>query len=308
MDHNLKSRRALAYSGGGILAGLLLIGNTYFYLGNSELKEENQKHLYKVNSLSASNNRLENNLSNKVDEVEKLSAEKSKVESLLEKTTKSLKESQAKVAALTKENNALNFLKKEVADLKREKQGFLGQISDLHKRVMQLNASVSILNSENASLKEQIEELQSRNGTLEKKVALGAVIKTENIVGEGQRYTRGDKLVSVKRAKKAAQLAVSVDLAENLIADPGAKTVYMRVIDPRGKLIYNLENNSGSFVNMDVEKEMDYTGKQVIDYDNGKQSIDFFYAPKNNTLVKGEYKVEIYTDGYLSGVSSFSLK
>ncbi|MFN6945508.1 MAG: hypothetical protein ACK4ND_11210 [Cytophagaceae bacterium] len=305
---NSKTKKTIAYSGIGITAGLLMLGNTYFFVDNNKLKEENQKHLYHVNSLTASNNSLERNLLTKSEEITKLTSEKSGLEGLLAETSKSLEESKARIGALVKENNALNYLKKEVVELRKLKSQYLGQIEDLHKKITSLTAELTTLRGENAQLKLKVDELQGKNGILEKKVELASIIKTESVIGEAQKHVKADKYVKVLRAKKADRLAVHFELADNKVAEKGQKDIYVRIIDPKGKVIFNDANASGVFLSKETNKTMDFTKMIKVDYSNKKQKVSIFYDPKGEDLAKGEYKLEFYSDGYFAGASKFNLK
>ena len=79
----------------------------------------------------------------------------------------------------------------------------------------------------------------------------------------------------------------------------------LRITAPNGKLLFDVNRGAGSFfVN---KKELFYTLKQDVLYDKRAQAISFFYD-QSSAYDRGTYHVEVYTDEYLMGSGSFTLK
>jgi cell division protein ZapB len=54
-------------------------------------------------------------------------------------------------------------------------------------------------------------------------------------------------------------------------------------------------------------KEMFYTAKQEILFDNTQQMLSFLYD-RGQEYEEGIYKVELYADDYLIGTGTFTIK
>ncbi len=85
------------------------------------------------------------------------------------------------------------------------------------------------------------------------------------------------------------------------------KQMMIRIIDPSGKVLFDVNNGGGFFMVADTKKDMQYTVKESILFTNSKQSVSMKYVKKDAYMV-GTYSVEIWGEGYLIGESSFVVK
>jgi len=106
-------------------------------------------------------------------------------------------------------------------------------------------------------------------------------------------------------AKRADLMRVSFDLDENRIAQTGKKDLYVVVTAPDGTPI-----SQGDMITTKEEGDKRYTSKVTVDYEQGKRTpISFDWKPDNNVAYqRGDYKIEIYQNGYKIGEGTKSLK
>ncbi len=109
------------------------------------------------------------------------------------------------------------------------------------------------------------------------------------------------------KAKKADMFRVSFDLDENRIAPSGQKELYVVVIGPDGKPITIPSNGSGEFQTRDEGSKV-YTSKVDINYEQGKRTPVSFDWKQENHYQTGDYKIEIYHNGYKIGEGTKSLR
>lgn len=145
------------------------------------------------------------------------------------------------------------------------------------------------------------QNLTDENMQLANKVALGSMLTAYKISVEG---IRGKKDKITTKAKKVEKLRVCFTLSENAIAKPGVKTIYMRIVDPEGKVLTKGRGDEFEFEG----GSMTYSLSQEISYENKQMDLCMFYEPGTDPLTVGKQTVEIYTDKVLIGTASLTLR
>ena len=79
----------------------------------------------------------------------------------------------------------------------------------------------------------------------------------------------------------------------------------IRVIDENGQVIFDVARGSGTFI-LNGKEEF-FTSSQEILFDNTRQKLTYVYE-KGSDYPSGNYRVEIYSEGYLMGSSQFTVK
>ena len=98
-----------------------------------------------------------------------------------------------------------------------------------------------------------------------------------------------------KTIKIATRLRVDLELTANPLAEPGEKNIYVRITNPDGYLLSSPKMISFNFEGSDMmASEM-----RKVDYENDTIPVSIFYDGENFT--SGNYTVDIYVDGRLSG-------
>ena len=94
-------------------------------------------------------------------------------------------------------------------------------------------------------------------------------------------------------------------LQENPLASKEIKTVYLRIIEPTGITLSDYSLGSGTFPFKG--KDLVYTAKQRIFYENNHQSVEFIYS-RPNSYREGRHEIELYSEGFLIGLGSFEVR
>ncbi len=150
-----------------------------------------------------------------------------------------------------------------------------------------------------------IAKITKENKKLEHKVALASVLRAENFKVEvlnAKGKADGEGPFKVKRIDK---IRVDFWIGENQVAEKGGRDIFFRLIEPDGSALFDLANGGGSF--QADGKEVFYTMKQTILFENKGQNIKFEYK-KGTPYKPGVNKVEIYCEGYRIGGTSFTVK
>jgi hypothetical protein len=107
-------------------------------------------------------------------------------------------------------------------------------------------------------------------------------------------------------AKKVNKLVIGFDVA-NRIAQTGQTDVYVCITGPDGKPISVPALGSGTFTTRD-EGDKVFTAKVPVDFEQGKTKSVQFAWKQNSEFMKGNYKIEIYHNGFKIGEGTRELK
>ena len=107
-------------------------------------------------------------------------------------------------------------------------------------------------------------------------------------------------------AKRVDLLRISFDLDENRIATTGNKEVYVTVTAPDGRPV-TMASGSGTFDTRE-EGTKTYTNRVNIPYEQGKRSSVSFDWKQEAKYQLGQYKIEVYHNGYKIGEGTKTLK
>ena len=187
---------------------------------------------------------------------------------------------------------------KEVGTLRTVMKGYLRQIDSLN----QLNKK---LIDENVGYRKEISSITLRAEVAEEKAA-----ELNNIVRQGSVLRARDiSLVAlnergkdISRIKNAARLRADFVLSANELANPGERTIYLRIISPDG---YPLSTESVPTFEFEGER-LTYSASRDVDYQNEDLGVGIYYAGRGFTA--GTYAVQIYCDGYLIGSTEVVLR
>ncbi|MEQ8809213.1 MAG: chromosome segregation protein SMC, partial [Imperialibacter sp.] len=213
---------------------------------------------------------------------------------------------------LEKEKEAIRTRSnREIGQLKARVEGYRELLVAQDEEITKLKAINEKLLTENTGLKVEKNELtasirdlnQSKN-KLEEKVALASQLKVENMVVSAVN-SRGKETVGEFKNRQVESIKVTFNIAENKVAPVDGKDVLVRIVAPDGNVLFDVTRGSGTFI-FD-NREMYFTAKQEILFDNTRQKLSFLYN-KGSEYALGIHKVEVYTDGYLMGAGSFTVK
>ena len=190
--------------------------------------------------------------------------------------------------------NELARYKREVETLRGVMKGYLRQIDSLNKINNNLQAENVAYKKEISSAQQRADVAEERADELGAKVRIGSVIRASGI----RMFALNDKSKEVRKIKNATRLRVDFELTANELAEPGEKSIYIRITPPDGYVLAQ-ENLYFTFEG----DELDASAVRKVDYQNESVPVSIFYDNGNIVLEKGTYRVDIYVDGRLSGSS-----
>ena len=188
-------------------------------------------------------------------------------------------------------------LKKELATVRAVLRSYVIEIDSLNRLNQNLTAENTRIKGQYAEANRQIMGLNTEKASLSEKVAIAAQLDATGI-SMSALNKRGK---STKKLKKAKAFQVSFNIARNVTAATGNKTIYIRVTTPTGSLLggagsFNYENRS-----------LTCSAKRTIEY-TGKETPVSLYLDIDQTLQGGTFNVSIFADGNMIGSRSFSFQ
>lgn len=193
----------------------------------------------------------------------------------------------------------INRYKKELGTLKQVLRSYVVQIDSLNRRNMALT-------KENLKVKKQITWVKERNKKLEQTTESMKEIISKAAALEAMNLTCvpvNKKGRVVRKITKTLKLKAIFTLSKNVTTPTGAKMIYMRITRPDQEVLSNPENLLFSFENA----KLTFSASREIDYE-GEQLDVSIYWDNDGSLIKGEYTVDIFMDGYHIGSSKFIMK
>ncbi len=239
----------------------------------------------KLDTLTANNAQLETALATKNLELTKI---KSNITTILQQkniTNADLKKAQSLIAEY---KGQVENLLTEVARLKSE-----------NKELTVANLQLSTEKNELIVTKDQ---LTSEKKNLEEKVEVATTLKASNFNITAIKL-RGEKEKETTTAKRADFFRISFVLDENRIATTGQKIIFIAIINPDGTT-----SVSEGTIKTREGNEISYTNKVSVNYEQGKVTpVSFDWKP-GSEFVPGDYKIEVYNNGFKIGEAVKTMK
>ena len=292
------SRKSLIFVGLGILL-VLLAAKIYFdHREKVELQEYYQSELTlaeeKLNVISGELDRTIFQIDSLGGDIEELLVAKSQVE-----------DERNQLQATRQANRQL------IGRLRRKTEGYEELLKEKDKEIERLAELNVALLTENTGLKtdkrdlnRSIVVLNEEKTELETKVNIAAELEAENF-GIFSVSKSGKERDGVLRKKQINNLKVVFNIVDNELAQLKAREIMIRITDQNDQVLFDVATGSGSFI-LDG-KETFYTASQDILFDNSSQQLTFLYD-KGTPYESGTYNMEVFTEGYLMGAASFTIK
>lgn len=198
-----------------------------------------------------------------------------------------------------------------IARLRRKTDGYQELLKEKDKEITRLAKVAEELMTENTVLKEDKNELNrsivslnENKKELEDKVSIASRLKAEGIHIYAVSKNGKERENSFKN-RQLSNLKVVFNIAKNDVAPLDGKEIIIRIIDKNGQVVFDINKGSGSF--MLDGKETFYTAAKDVVFDNSNQQLSFLYN-KGSEYDIGVYQMEIFTDGYLMGAETFTVK
>ena len=234
-----------------------------------------------------------------------------RLDSLVKSRDTELVEIKTRIRTLVTKQNAsareINEARQLIRQLNGKIDGYLQEIERLQGINQQLTEDNQTLSQEKSQLNRDLSSVKEEKAELADKVDVGSTLHASRFNLAAVDVRNSGKEKSTSTAKKADKLRISFDLDENLIAPSGNKDLYVIVTDPAGNIVKESGLGSGTF-NTRKDGSKEFTNKLSVNYEQGARKNVSFDLQQVDKYVPGNYKVEVYHNGFRIGEGTIVLK
>lgn len=225
-------------------------------------------------------------------------------DSVITQRDREISEKRVKIQQLLSKVNAsqseIGQAKSLIASLNEDISGYKTTIEKLEGEKVVLIQEKEVVTKERDVARKETEDAKSVIKAKEDVIDIGSTLHASNFTIAGINEKGNGKERTTSTAKKVDKLRISFDLDENRITQSGVKVIYISITDPKGKPITVEALGSGTFKTRDGQDKF-FTQKIDADYKQGesqKISVDW---KQNSDFEKGDYKIEVYNNGFKIG-------
>ncbi len=218
----------------------------------------------------------------------KLENEQAKVQRLQEELRMTSATDKAEIKRLTD----------ELATLRRILRSYVQQIDSLNRLNEELRAENRQITDQYQRTTQTLRQVSQEREQLSEKVSLAAQLVATNIGAKAVNDRGRDQ----SRLSRSTQFVVSFTVARNITAEPGERTIYVRLMTPDGSVLSKSPSNTFPYENSNIL----YSMRRIVEY-GGEEIPVTMYWDIEEFLMPGTYKADIFADGHHIGSHSFSM-
>lgn len=244
--------------------------------------------LSRLDSITGTNNNLQGQLTDRNSEISKL---KSQINGIL-------KNRNATKADLARAKDMITELNTKIQNLEAENARLTGENQ-------QLTSANTQLTTEKTTLEQNLQTTTAEKDELASTVDVASTFSASNFQITPIHEKRNGKEKTTSTAKRVDKLVLNFDV-ENRIAKSGPADMYVIVTAPDGHVISDASMNSGTFTTRN-EGDKSFTSKVSLDYEQGTRKA-LSVPIRQNDFQTGDYKIEVYHNGFKVGEGVRTLK
>ena len=190
-------------------------------------------------------------------------------------------------------------LKNELATLRTVMLSYINQIDSLNQINAQQKVVIAEVTQKYNDASRQITNLTEERNTLTEQVTLASQLDATGI----RVVPLNKRGKEAKRTKDTEKLQISFNIAKNITAKTGDRTLYVRILKPDNDVLTRDASDTFSYEN----RQLTYSIKKYIEYTGEEQAVSVYWDVQE-FLYAGNYRLDIFAEGNLIGSSTFSLK
>jgi hypothetical protein len=297
-----------------LVIGLLAAGflGTWGYLlwNNNKQEQVQTQQQTQIAKVSDEKGQLQKNFDDALVRLDSLTGTNNKLTSQLNEGNSQIAKLKQNIRGLLNKQHLTEAEKKKAEDLIKELNDKVSnmeqQIAQLQQDNQQLTADKTQLTADKEKLTTDLTSTTAAKQDLEKKVDVASTLNASNISITPMHERKDGKDKETTTARKVNKLVIGFDVA-NRIAQTGQAEVFVCINGPDGKPISVPALGSGSFTTREDGDKL-YTAKVPVDFESGKTKAVQFAWKQNSEFAKGDYKIEIYHNGFKIGEGTVTLK
>jgi phage shock protein A len=182
------------------------------------------------------------------------------------------------------------------------------QLEAYTRQIEEMEAENLALSSENAQIRATLAQTSARNQLLEtqtqeleEKVEKASLLTISNLEATALRERRrGDE--PTDKARRADKLRICFTINQNLVAEPGNRDFFIRLINPLNQVLTTSPDNTIEFEGETIQ----YTLKRTTNFQNNSQEVCVMWN-QDERFNKGYYNVVVFHEGREVGYKLFQL-
>ena len=297
-----------------LVIGLLAAGflGTWGYLlwNNNKQEQVQTQQQAQISKVSDEKGQLQKNFDDALVRLDSLTGTNNKLTSQLNEGNGQIAKLKGNIRGLLNKQHLTEAEKKKAEELIKELNDKIGnleqQVAQLTQDNQQLTTEKTALTADKEKLTNDLTTTTAAKQDLEKKVDVASTLNASNISITPMHEKSDGKDKETTTARKVNKLVIGFDVS-NRIAQTGQTDVYVCITGPDGKPISVPALGSGNFTSKEDGDKI-YTAKVPVDFEAGKSKSVQFAWKQNSTFQKGNYKIEIYHNGFKIGEGTRELK
>lgn len=283
----------------GTVTGLLilaLMGSLYFYNTGQTHKSDAAKAHMAHDSILALKHQLDQEIAGMRNELASAKGRNEDLDRKLAESTSELNMRQAEIDRLIAANANSNALRRQLTDLKAERES-------LNEKILALTTQNQNLSAENQRLLNSINVLENDKLALQNK--LSATDFAANRAGNFRVDMRKNNGKVTSKAKRTRDVLISFDMPANA-APPGnlKNNLYVVLVAPDGIPVTNKSSKSVTLNNGNVITPIKTQG---VDMSQNPQTVEIVLSLDDKIKSKGIYTVRVFTNEGLIGSSQITM-
>ncbi len=298
-----------------ILTGALVVAllGTWGYIiyDKNKTKETLDQKETLIATTTTEKDQLQKELEDAALRYDMLKSSNTKMDSTITAKDRDIEEKRARIQTLLNKANAtaaeLAEARRLISSLNGDIEGYKNQVEILQGEKIQLVQQKSVVTRERDLARKDYDSATVVIKEKDDILQVGSTLYASNfnILGINEKSSGKEKTTST--AKKVDKLRISFDLNENMIAQSGNKEIFIAITAPDGTPVAVEAMGSGTFSTRDGQQKF-YTQKLDVDYtQNKKQTVSFDWK-SNTDFSTGNYKIEVFNNGFKVGEATRPLK
>jgi DNA repair exonuclease SbcCD ATPase subunit len=302
-------------SGRNILTAVLVIAllGTWGYIiyDKNKTRQEQQSLTSQIVNSDSAKNELQRELDDAALRLDALKTSNVRADSLLRTKDKDIEALRSRAQKILNDKNAtaaqLSEARRLIAQLKGNIETYVAQIDSLTVANTQLTEANRVVTQQRDVVQKSYDSANQVIQQKEDVIDVGSTLHASDFSIEGIKEKSSGKEKVTTKAKRVDKLKISFTIDENRITQSGPKDLYICITAPDGTPVSVDALGSGTFATRDgVQKP--YTKKLQINYVQGQKQPVTVEWSQNSQFQTGNYKIEIYNNGFKIGEGTRSLK
>ncbi|MEJ7674801.1 MAG: hypothetical protein WKF59_19425 [Chitinophagaceae bacterium] len=310
-----KKRNYSNYNYKPILLGVLiaaLLGTWGYVIWDKNNSGNQSQYLsMQLTASDSSKNDLQTELNNAVMSLDMLKSSNAKADSLLVTKDKEIQDLKSRIQKIINDKNAsssqLAQARRLIMQLKGNIETYTAAIEKLKGENIQLSEQKRVITEERDFVRKNYDSAKVVIKDKESIIDIGSTLHASNFNVIGVKEKNGGKEKETTTAKRVDKLKISFDLDENRITQSGMKDIYVSITAPDGSAVIVPDLGATKFVTREG-LERSATKKVEVDYVQGERKKVQIELAKAQNFLPGNYKIEIYNNGFKIGEATRSFK